>query len=113
MCESASAGLAPARSRDAYYSQIAIADRKPPDGRRKPSIALLRLRDVGRAHVLFAPVLVDASIADEVRTVTFASGMVAHERIIDIDEKRRRVAYSALNVPGGRSRSRSVACWRA
>ena len=58
------------------------------------------LRDVGRAHVLFAPVLVDGSIDGEIRTVTFANGMVAQERIIDIDDQRRRVAYSALNVPG-------------
>ena len=58
------------------------------------------LRDVGRAHVLFAPVLVAGSMAGEVRTVTFANGMVAQERILDIDDQRRRVAYAALNVPG-------------
>ena len=58
------------------------------------------LRDVGRAHVLFAPVLVNGSIAGEVRTVTFANGMVAQERILDIDDQQRRVAYAALNVPG-------------
>ena len=58
------------------------------------------LRDVGRAHVLFAPVLVNGSLAGEVRTVTFANGMVAQERILDIDDERRRVAYAALNVPG-------------
>ena len=58
------------------------------------------LRDVGRAHVLFAPVLVAGSIAGEVRTVTFANGMVAQERILDIDDRQRRVAYAALNVPG-------------
>ena len=58
------------------------------------------LRDVGRAHVLFAPVRVEGSIAGDVRTVTFANGMVAQERILDIDDERRRVAYAALNVPG-------------
>ena len=58
------------------------------------------LRDVGRAHVLFAPVVVAGSIAGEIRTVTFANGMVAQERILDVDDKQRRVAYAALNVPG-------------
>ena len=58
------------------------------------------LRDVGRVHVLFAPVLVNGSLAGEIRTVTFANGMVAQERILDIDDERRRVAYAALNVPG-------------
>ena len=58
------------------------------------------LRDVGRAHLLFAPVLVDGSIAGEIRTVTFANGLVAQERILDVDDQQRRVAYAALNVPG-------------
>jgi hypothetical protein len=58
------------------------------------------LRDVGSAHVLFAPVLVDGSLAGEVRTVTFANGLVAQERILDVDDQQRRVAYAALNVPG-------------
>jgi hypothetical protein len=58
------------------------------------------LRDVGHAHVLFAPVLVDGSMDGEVRTVTFANGMVVRERILDLDDQRRRVAYTALNVPG-------------
>jgi hypothetical protein len=35
-----------------------------------------------------------------IRTVTFANGMVAHERIVDVDDANRRVVYSALDVPG-------------
>jgi hypothetical protein len=58
------------------------------------------LRDVGRAHELFAPVLVKGSLEGEVRTVTFANGMVVDERILDVDDERRRVAYAALNGPG-------------
>jgi hypothetical protein len=58
------------------------------------------LRDVGRAHVLFAPVLTDGSIDGDIRTVTFANGMVLQERILDVDEARRRVSYAALNAPG-------------
>ena len=58
------------------------------------------LRDVGRAHVLFAPVLVAGSIAGEIRTVTFANGMVVRERILDVDEEHMRVAYAALEPQG-------------
>lgn len=36
----------------------------------------------------------------DTRTVKFANGMVVQERILDVDDKRRRVAYSALNGPG-------------
>ena len=58
------------------------------------------LRDVSRAHVLFAPVLTDGSINGDIRTVTFANGMVLNERILDVDDVGRRVAYAALNAPG-------------
>ena len=36
----------------------------------------------------------------EVRTVTFANGMGIDERILDVDDERRRVAYVALNGSG-------------
>lgn len=49
------------------------------------------LRDVGRPHRVFAGVLVDGSIDGDVRTVTFANGMIVRERIVDIDEEMRRV----------------------
>ena len=58
------------------------------------------LRVVGEAHKLFAPVLVDGRLEGDIRTVRFANGMVLRERIIDIDDDRRRVAYSALDAPG-------------
>jgi Polyketide cyclase / dehydrase and lipid transport len=58
------------------------------------------LRKVGDAHELFAPVLVDGKLDGDTRTVRFANGMVAQERILDVDDKRRRVAYTALEVPG-------------
>lgn len=58
------------------------------------------LRRVSDAHKLFAPVLVDARLDDDVRTVRFANGMVVRERILDVDEDRRRVAYSAMDAPG-------------
>jgi hypothetical protein len=58
------------------------------------------LRLVGEAHKLFAPVLVDAHLEGEVRTARFANGMVVHERILDVDDVRRRVAYSVMDSPG-------------
>jgi len=58
------------------------------------------LRLVGEPHKLFAPVLVDGHLDGDTRTVKFANGMVVQERILDVDDKRRRVAYSAVNGPG-------------
>ncbi len=58
------------------------------------------LRDVGNAHRLFAPVLTDARFEGDVRAVTFANGMVATERILDVDSGQRRVAYTVLDGPG-------------
>jgi Polyketide cyclase / dehydrase and lipid transport len=66
----------------------------------EPAKAWAALRQVGRAHELFAPVLVDARLDGDTRTVRFANGMVARERILDVDEQRRRVAYTVLDVPG-------------
>ena len=58
------------------------------------------LRHVEDAHKLFAPVTVDGKLQGDTRTVTFANGMVVHERILDIDDDRRRVAYTVLDGPG-------------
>ena len=65
-----------------------------------PAQAWAALRRVGDAHRLFTPVLVHAQLDDDVRTVRFANGMVLQERILDVDDERRRVAYTALNGPG-------------
>jgi hypothetical protein len=62
--------------------------------------AWARLRAVGDAHKLFAPVLVDGKLDGDTRTVRFANGMVVQERILDVDEERRRVAYTVLDAPG-------------
>ena len=58
------------------------------------------LRLVGEPHKLFTPVLVDGHLEGEIRTVRFANGMVARERLIDVDDERRRVAYSVVDGPG-------------
>ena len=54
------------------------------------------LRDVGAAHRLFAGVLTEGRLDGDVRTVTFASGTIVREKIIDIDDDARRVAYTVL-----------------
>jgi hypothetical protein len=54
------------------------------------------LRRVDLAHKLFAPVLTEGRMDGDIRTVTFANGLVARERVITVDEPRKRVAYSVL-----------------
>lgn len=61
-----------------------------------PDRAWSALRQVGLAHRLFAGVLLDGRLEGDVRTVTFANGLVTRERIIDVSEERRRVAYSVI-----------------
>lgn len=54
------------------------------------------LRDPGAAHRAFPGVLVDCVREGDDRVVTFASGLVARERILSVDETHRRVAYAVL-----------------
>jgi hypothetical protein len=58
------------------------------------------LREPGLAQEAFAPVLSGCEIEGDVRTVRFAAGMVARERILDVDDAHRRIAYAALDVAG-------------
>ena len=62
--------------------------------------AWARLRVVGDAHKLFSPVLVDCQLNGDTRTVRFANGMVVTERILAVDDVRRRVAYAVQDGPG-------------
>jgi hypothetical protein len=54
------------------------------------------LRDVGRAADVFPGVLVDSQIVGDVRTVTFSNGLVVRERIVTVDDERRRLAYAVI-----------------
>ncbi len=72
--------------------EIAIAAR--------PEDVWAALRDVGAAHRLFAPVLVDARLEEGARVVTFADGSSVRELIVDVDDGARRLAYAAV---GGRT----------
>ena len=64
--------------------------------------AWARLRQVDQAHTLFSPVLVGGTFDRDAqtRTVRFANGMVVQERILDVDEARRRVAYTVVDGGG-------------
>ena len=78
------------------------------------------LRDVGEVKALFPGVLAGSQLEGDSRVVTFANGMHVKERIVDIDEKARRVAYAVVEwltthhnasmqvVPDGEARSRLV-----
>ena len=55
------------------------------------------VRDVGAIHTRLARGFVtDTRLEGDTRTVTFANGVVARERIIDIDDAKRRLAYSVV-----------------
>jgi hypothetical protein len=58
------------------------------------------LRQVGEAHTLFAPVLTGGELHGDVRTVRFANGMELRERILDVDDEHRRVAYAVIDPQG-------------
>jgi len=55
------------------------------------------LRDVGRIHERLVPGFVtDCRMEGRVRVVTFGSGSVVREPILDVDEARHRVAWAAV-----------------
>ena len=68
----------------------------------RPEEVWAAIRDVGAIHERLAPGFVtDTRMdGDEARIVTFANGLVVRERIVDVDDADRRLAYSAT---GGRS----------
>lgn len=53
------------------------------------------IRDVGALHIRLVPgFVVDTVLDGDARLVTFGNGMTAREVIIDLDDARRRFAYS-------------------
>jgi hypothetical protein len=57
-------------------------------------------RDVGAVHTRLArQYVVDTKLEGDSRLVTFANGMIARERIVDIDDQRRRLAYAVVESP--------------
>jgi hypothetical protein len=62
-----------------------------------PEFIWAAIRDVGAVHTRLAKDFVtDTTLADDVRTVTFANGFVVSEKIVTIDDDRRRLAYAAV-----------------
>lgn len=54
------------------------------------------IRDVGAADLAFPGVLTACRLDGDVRTVTFANGMIVREQIVTVDEAHRRVAYAVI-----------------
>jgi hypothetical protein len=58
------------------------------------------VRDVGAVHKRLGPgFLVDAVMDGDARVVTFANGLVARERIVDIDDDARRIVWAVVGSP--------------
>ena len=56
------------------------------------------VRDVGAVHTRFArDMVVDTRLDGDARIVTFANGDAVRERIVDIDDQRRRLAYAVVD----------------
>jgi carbon monoxide dehydrogenase subunit G len=55
------------------------------------------VHDVGAIHTRFVPGFVTNTVIEEgARVVTFASGLVVRELIVDVDETMRRLAYAVI-----------------
>ena len=67
----------------------------------EPDAVWAAVRDVGAVHERLVPGLVVSTTLDgDMRTVTFANGMVVREQIVTIDDDARRLVYAAS---GGRT----------
>ena len=57
------------------------------------------LLDIGAIHTRLAPGFVtDVRLEEGARVVTFGNGLVARELLVDLDEARRRVVWSAVGT---------------
>ena len=66
----------------------------------KPENVWEALRDVGAIHTRLAPGFVtDVRLEPGARVVTFGSGALARELIVDVNEEARRVAWSVVGGP--------------
>ena len=55
------------------------------------------VRDVGAVHSRLVPgFVVDTTLENDVRVVTFASGIVLREIIVTLDDDARRLAYTSV-----------------
>ena len=67
----------------------------------RPEVIWDAARDVGALHTRLVPgFVVDTQLEGNARIVTFGNGMVVRELIISVDDRRRRLAWTAI---GGRT----------
>lgn len=65
--------------------------------RANPSQVWDAVRDVGAIHTRLAPDFVTGvTLEGDARIVTFANGMTAKERIVDVDDAARRLVWSIV-----------------
>jgi carbon monoxide dehydrogenase subunit G len=66
----------------------------------RPEAVWDAVRDVGAVHERLAPgFVVDTRLEEGARIVTFGSGLVARELIVDIDDAARRLVWSVVGSP--------------
>ena len=66
----------------------------------RPEAVWDAVRDVGAVHERLAPgFVVDTRLKDGARIVTFASGLVARELIVDVDDAARKLAWAVVGSP--------------
>jgi carbon monoxide dehydrogenase subunit G len=68
--------------------------------RARPESVWAALRDRGAIHQRLAPGFVtDVRLEEGARVVTFGTGMVARELIVDVDDEARRLAWAVVGSP--------------
>jgi len=66
----------------------------------RPEAVWDAVRDVGAVHERLAPgFVVDTRLEDGARIVTFASGLVARELIVDVDDAARKLVWAVVGSP--------------
>jgi hypothetical protein len=73
-----------------------------------PELVWAAVREVGAERRVFRGVLTESHRTDDGRVVTFASGAVVREVVVDLDDARRRLAYTAVEGPLGTSHHHST-----
>jgi len=66
----------------------------------RPEAVWDAVRDVGAVHERLAPgFVVDTRLEDGARIVTFESGLVARELIVDVDDAARKLVWAVVGSP--------------
>lgn len=62
-----------------------------------PELVWSAVRDIGAIHTRLAPGFVtDVKLEEGARVVTFGNGLVVREPIVDLDDRARRLVWSAV-----------------